>query len=70
MAFGKYKETTILVQVGKVRAMSDVSGIHVVHLTGSPSSRRQLIGKLRTTGVKVDDSGEDWLTDGDFNRFS
>jgi len=69
MAFGKYKDTTILVQIGKVRPMSDVSGIHIVHLTGSASSRKQLIGKLKATGVKVDDSGEDWLTDGDFSGF-
>lgn len=69
MAFEKYKDTTILVQIGKVRPMSDVSGIHIVHLTGSPSSRKQLIGKLKTTGVTVDDSGEDWLTDGDFRKF-
>lgn len=67
MAFGRYKDTTIIVQVGKVRPMSDVTGIHIVHLTGSVSSRRQLIGKLRTTGVTVDDTGEDWLTDGDFS---
>ena len=69
IAFGKYKDTTILVQVGKVRPMSDVSGVHIVHLTGSASSRKQLIGKLKTTGVKVDDSGEDWLTHGDFGKF-
>lgn len=69
MAFGKYKDTTILVQVGKVRAMSDVSGIHIVHLTGTAASRKQLIGKLKTTGVKLDDTGEDWLTDGDFTKF-
>jgi predicted nucleotide-binding protein len=69
MAFGKYKETTILVQVGKVRAMSDVSGVHIVHLTGTASSRQQLIGKLKTTGVKLDDTGEDWLTAGDFSAF-
>lgn len=69
MAFGKYKDTTILVQVGKVRAMSDVSGVHIVHLTGSTSSRQQLIGKLKTVGVKVDDSGEDWITAGDFGTF-
>jgi predicted nucleotide-binding protein len=69
MAFGKYKETTILVQVGKVRAMSDVSGVHMVHLTGTASSRQQLIGKLKTTGVKLDDSGEDWLSAGDFSTF-
>lgn len=66
MAFGRYAATTILVQIGKVRQMSDVTGLHIVHLTGSESSRRQLIGKLKTTGVTVDDSGEDWLTTGDF----
>jgi hypothetical protein len=69
MAFGKYKETTILVQVGKVRAMSDVSGVHIVHLTGTPSSRQQLIRKLRTTKVKLDDGGVDWLSAGDFSGF-
>ena len=69
MAFGKYKDTTILVQIGKVRLMSGVSGIHIIHPTGSAPSRKQLIGKLKTTGVKVDDSGEDWLTDGDFSKF-
>ena len=67
MAFGKYKDTTILVQVGKVRQMSDVTGIHIVHLTGSVPSRKQLIGKLKTTGVTVDDSGENWLTAGHFD---
>lgn len=69
MAFGKYKDTTILVQVGRVRTMSDVSGLHIVHLTDSPASKKQLIGKLKTTGVRVDDSGEDWLTAGDFSSF-
>jgi predicted nucleotide-binding protein len=69
MAFGKYKDTTILVQIGRIRTMSDVSGLHIVHLTGSAASRRQLIGKLKTTGVTVDDNGEDWLTDGDFSKF-
>jgi hypothetical protein len=41
--------------IGKLRAMSDVSGIHIVNLTGSVPSRKQLIGKLKTTGVRLDD---------------
>jgi len=69
MAFGKYKDTTILVQIGKLRTMSDVSGVHTVHLTNSPASRRLLIGKLRTTGVTLDDTGNNWLTAGDFDSF-
>jgi len=70
MAFGRYANTTILVQVGKVRAMSDVSGLHIVHLTGSVPSRKQVVVKLRATGVVVDDSGDDWLTAGDFAAIS
>lgn len=69
MALGKYKATTILVQIGKVRPMSDISGVHVTHLTGSASSRQQLIGKLQTAGVKLDNTGDDWLTAGDFAGF-
>ena len=66
LAFGQYEKNTILVQVGKVRPMSDVAGIHIVHLTGSPTSRRQMVGKLKVTGVKYDDSGADWLSHGKF----
>jgi len=66
MAFGKYKDTTILVEVGSVRPMSDLTGVHTVRLTGTAATRRLLIGKLRTTGVILDDSGNNWLTAGDF----
>ena len=66
MAFGRQPNTTILVQVGKIRTVSDVAGRHIVHLTNSMSSRQQLIAKLKTTGLAVDDVGEDWHTEGDF----
>ena len=69
MALGKYKPTTILVQIGKIRPMSDISGVHVTHLIGTAASRQQLIGKLRTAGVKLDSTGDDWLTAGDFSGF-
>lgn len=67
LAFGRYDSNTILVQIGKLRPMSDVSGIHIVNLTGSPTSRKQLVGKLKVTGVEYDDSGADWLTHGKFS---
>jgi predicted nucleotide-binding protein len=69
MALGKYKATTILVEIGRVRPISDISGVHITHLTGTASSRQQLIGKLRTAGVKLDNTGDDWLTAGDFSDF-
>jgi predicted nucleotide-binding protein len=67
MAFGRQPNTTILVQVGKIRSVSDVAGRHIVHLTNSMSSRQQLIAKLKATGLTVDDIGEDWHTEGDFS---
>ena len=69
MALAKYKPTTILVQIGKIRPMSDISGVHITHLTGTASSRQQLIEKLRTAGVKLDNTGDDWLTAGEFSGF-
>jgi predicted nucleotide-binding protein len=66
MAFGRHPEKTIIVQVGRVRPISDLSGRHVAHLTDSFASRHQLIVKLRTVGCPVDDTGDDWRTAGVF----
>jgi len=67
MAFGRHPEQTILVEVGKIRPISDLSGRHVVRLTGTFESRHQLLVKLRAVGCPVDDSGDDWHTAGIFN---
>jgi predicted nucleotide-binding protein len=69
MAFGRQPSTTILVQVGKLRPISDVAGRHIVHLSNSMSGRQQLVGKLKVAGLSVDDSGEDWHTEGYFRLF-
>jgi predicted nucleotide-binding protein len=67
MAFGKYKDTTILVEVGTVRQMSDLTGVHTVRLTNAMAQRKQLVNKLKTVGVELDDTGDDWLNAGDFD---
>jgi len=66
MAFGSSPKGTVLLQVGDVRPFSDVAGRHVVHLTNSADSRQELITKLKNCGCLVDESGSDWLTEGDF----
>jgi predicted nucleotide-binding protein len=66
MAFGSHPTSTVLVTVGELRPFSDIAGRHVVHLTGSPESRIELITKLRNCGCTIDDSGSDWLTAGEF----
>jgi predicted nucleotide-binding protein len=67
MAFAKYNATTVLVRVGNLRPMSDVAGIHVLHLSDSPTSRKQLVSKLKIAGVVLNDDGDDWLTAGQFD---
>jgi hypothetical protein len=47
--------------------LSDIHGIRIVNLTGSPTSRKQLVGKLKVAGVRYDDSGSDWLKHGKFS---
>jgi predicted nucleotide-binding protein len=66
MAFGHHPDNTVIVQVGKIRPISDLTGRHIVHLNDSVASRQQLVVKLRAAGCPVDDTGSDWHTEGDF----
>ena len=66
MAFGTHNDRTVLVQVGSMRPFSDVAGRHAVHLDNSIERRQELITKLKNCGCDVDESGSDWLHEGDF----
>ena len=66
MAFARNQNSTVLVQVGKVRPFSDIAGRHVVHLSNSIESRLELMTKLSNAGCIVDLSGTDWQSEGDF----
>ncbi len=67
MAFGRNPNSTVIVQLGRVRPFSDVAGRHVVHLDDSAERRRELATKLANAGCDVDISGLDWLSEGDFS---
>lgn len=67
MTFGKDHERTLLVEVGQVKAFSDVAGRHVVRLSNSPDKRNEIAERLRTAGCDVSTSGNDWLTTGNFS---
>jgi predicted nucleotide-binding protein len=66
LAFGTHPDRTVLIQIGTVRPFSDLAGRHVVKLSNSPRSRRELATKLKNAGCAIDDSGTDWLEEGDF----
>lgn len=51
MAFAIHPEKTVIVQIGRVRPISDLSGLHVLRFNGSPKSREDLINRLRQAGL-------------------
>lgn len=67
MAFGIQPNRTILVELGRLRPFSDVSGRHTVRLSNKTEKRMELVQKLKNVGCEVDLSGNDWVNTGDFN---
>lgn len=65
-AFGSHPDSTILVQVGSHRPLSDLGGVHFINLGDDPASRNDLATRLETAGCAVDRSGIDWLKAGRF----
>ena len=67
MAFGRNPNRTLLIEVGRVKAFSDVAGRHVIRLTDSPENRQDVAERLQTAGCSVSTSGRDWMKQGKFS---
>ncbi len=69
IALGAHHEKTLLVEVGDVRKISDIAGMHIIRLNNKAVSRKELAQRLQDKlKFKVDTSGNSWLTVGDFDR--
>jgi predicted nucleotide-binding protein len=68
IALAKNEDRTLLVHVGNIRAISDLSGRHVLRLNNSSESRNDFAERLQTAGCPVQRSGRDWLNSGDFDE--
>jgi len=66
MALGIMDARTIIVEVGKLRPMSDLAGLNVVRLSKGVATRKNLVARLKAAGYDLDDSGDDWLRAGNF----
>lgn len=66
-AFGAYPDKTLLVQVGTTRPISDLGGKHILKLSRSAASKKELAQRLKKMKFKVDTEGTAWL-DFDFDR--
>ena len=68
MAFGRFPERTVLVELGKLRPFSDIAGRHTVKLDDSTQKRQDLAQRLRNARCPVDLTGTHWHTEGKFNE--
>ncbi len=69
LALGAHPEKTLLVQIGNTRPISDIAGMHMLHLSNSSASRKELAQRLKTKlKFKVDTTGTSWLEVGNFDR--
>jgi predicted nucleotide-binding protein len=60
MAMGLDPKRTVLVELGTVRAFTDISGIHILRLDNSAGSRSDFAQRLNAAGCDVDLDGTGW----------
>jgi predicted nucleotide-binding protein len=66
MAFGRHPTRTIVLEIGTIRPLSDLSGRHFVRMDSTPRARNELIARLKKAKCVMDLSGSDWLEVGNF----
>jgi predicted nucleotide-binding protein len=72
LAFGRHPQNTILVQIGNMRSISDLGGLHIVRYTGKADGdvefRNNLATRLEGAGCAVNKKSSDWISTGDFRK--
>jgi predicted nucleotide-binding protein len=68
MALGRFPDRTIIVQLGRIRPFSDLSGRHVIRMDSGSEKRHQLRERLEAAGCSVRPAGTDWLGVGSFSE--
>ena len=59
---------TLIVATPGTKILSDIAGRHLAYIDNSSRARKRVVGRLQTTGLAVDDSGDSWLETGDFDQ--
>lgn len=62
------RRRTVIVEVGPLRGLTDLDGVHVVRLDSRVESRMDLVQRLKSCSCELDELGRDWLSAGDFDR--
>jgi hypothetical protein len=68
MALALWRDRTVLVSLGSLRPLSDLSGVHLVHMDDSTQRRQDLAERLMSAGCPAQLSGRDWHKVGRFGE--
>jgi predicted nucleotide-binding protein len=66
MALAAHPNGTLVLMFGDHRPVSDLGGINFIRVSDTPDCRRKIAGRLQQAGCLVDESGQDWLSAGNF----
>ncbi len=66
IAIGRCPKRVIIVEVGKIRSFSDISGLHIVKLDNSIKKRGELARRLQDAHCSTNPFSEKWMEAGNF----
>jgi len=66
LAYGKKRKRTIIIQIGRPKIFSDLSGKIVLKLDSTEVKRKAFISKLKIAKCSVNDTNDEWREIGDF----
>jgi predicted nucleotide-binding protein len=67
MALAKFRDRTVIVELGRMRPVSDLAGIHTLRMNNTREKREELAERLRDARCDVRAEGTAWQTAGDFD---
>ena len=70
MALGLQPERTVVIEIGKLRPVSDMAGLNVVRFNGTVESLNKIAVRLAGAGCAVNTKGSDWLKPDRFEKLA
>lgn len=61
IAYGRNPRKTVIVEIGRLRPFTDISGLHTIRMDGSVETIKLFVDSLESAGCSVNLKGTDWL---------
>jgi predicted nucleotide-binding protein len=70
MVLMAYPERTLIVEMGRLRPISDLGGRNVIRFDGSATALGKIVERLKLAGCQVNDTGSDWRRTAPYRRLA